>query len=169
MRTLICLFMLIASIAHSAAGQQGPAPSSPNPSASSIPVGEAHFTPEQLKEYYLVYMNADVRYLRKLFASYLQRGTTNSDEFDLLKPWDPGYFRSKFVVLSRDENTFGGAFITIIFQDKPDKVFKAWVYPEGSKRKLTLRKFDLGQYSDEDINRIQSRYRTILRDKEHAM
>jgi hypothetical protein len=35
--------------------------------ASKIPEGEAHFTAEQLEEYYLVYKNPDVRHPRTLF------------------------------------------------------------------------------------------------------
>jgi hypothetical protein len=38
---------------------------------SKIPDGEAHFTAEELEDYYLVYKNSDVRYLRTLFDSYL--------------------------------------------------------------------------------------------------
>src|SRR5262249_47446994 len=63
----------------------------------------------------------------------------------------------------------GGALITIMFQDRPDKVFVTWVYPEGAGRKLTLRKFDAGEFSDEDIRRINVRYKKLLNDKVHAM
>jgi hypothetical protein len=83
--------------------------------------------------------------------------------------WSKEYFRSKFVVLSRDRNAFGGTLITILFQDRPDKVFVTWVYPEGAKKTLRLRRFDVGDFNDEDIRRIKIRYKKLLDDKTHAM
>jgi hypothetical protein len=91
------------------------------------------------------------------------------EEHQALDRWSKEYFRSKFVVLSRDRNTFGGTLITILFQDRPDKVFVAWVYPEGANKKLTLRRFDAGEFNEEDIRRIKIRYKTLLEDKVHAM
>ncbi len=137
---------------------------------SKIPDGEAQFTQEQLEDYYLVYKNPDVRYLRTLFDSYLKNsGRGTAPELQQLSKWNKDYFRSKFMVMSRANNTFGGTFITILFQDRPDKVFIAWVYPEGSNMKLALRRFDAGDFSDEDIKRIKVRYRKLIEDKTHAM
>ena len=62
-----------------------------------------------------------------------------------------------------------GTLITILFQDRPDKVFVAWVYPEGSDKKLTLRKLEAGNSSEEDIRRINVRYKKLIVDKVHAM
>jgi len=134
-----------------------------------IPEGEAQFTKEQLKDYYLVYSNPDVRYLRTLFDGYLKGSAGTEQEHEYLSKWDKAYFRSKFMVMSRDANAFGGTFITILFQDRPDKVFVAWVYPEGSNRKLTLRKLDPADFSLEDIRRINVRYKALIADKAHAM
>jgi len=137
--------------------------------SSKIPEGEAQFTQEQLEQYYLVYKNPDVRYLRTLFDSYLKNSGGTEQEHQQLNKWNKDYFRSKFMVMSRNDNTFGGTFITILFQDLPDKVFVAWVYPEGSNKKLVLRKFDVGDFTDEDIRRIKVRYKKLLEDKVHAM
>jgi hypothetical protein len=87
----------------------------------------------------------------------------------MLDKWDKAYFRSKFIVMSRDDNTFGGTFITILFQDRPDKVFVTWVYPEGENKRLTLRRLEAGDYSEEDIRRINIRYKKLIEDKVHAM
>ena len=137
--------------------------------ASKIPEGEAQFTPEQLEKYYLVYKNADVRYLRTLFDAYLNSSGGTEEERQAMEKWSKEYFRSKFVVLSRDRNAFGGTLITILFQDRPDKVFVTWVYPEGAKKTLRLRRFDVGDFNDEDIRRIKIRYKRLLDDKTHAM
>jgi len=126
---------------------------------SKIPDGEAQFTPEQLEQYYLVYKNPDVRYLRTLFDSYLKKSGGTEQERQQLTKWNKDYFRSKFTVMSRENNTFGGTFVTILFQDRPDKVFVAWVYPEGGNKQLTLRKFDVGDFTGEDMRRIRVRYK----------
>jgi hypothetical protein len=136
---------------------------------SKIPEEEAKFTAEQLEQYYLVYKNPDVRYLRTLFDAYLSKTGGSDEEQQLLDKWNKDYFRSKFIVLSRDRNTFGGTFITILFQHRADRVFTAWVYPEGSNRQLTLRVLRVSDFSDEDIRRIKVRYKKLIADKTHAI
>src|SRR5271155_4805968 len=136
---------------------------------SKIPEGEVKFTSQQLEQYYLVYKNPDVRYLRTLFDAYLNKTGGTEEERQVLDKWNKDYFRSKFVVLSRDKNTFGGTLITILFQDRADKVFVAWVYPEGSNQRLTLRALRVADFSDEDIRRIKIRYKRLIEDKPHAM
>jgi hypothetical protein len=49
--------------------------------SSAIPAEEAHFTQEQLQEYYRVYENGDVRYLRTLFEAYLSGAPGRDEEF----------------------------------------------------------------------------------------
>jgi hypothetical protein len=136
---------------------------------SRIPDGVAQFTPEQLKDYYLVYTNSDVKYLRTLFDAYLNGEGGTDEECEILDKWNKNYYRSKFVVLSRNNNVFGGTLITILFQERPDRIFVAWVYPEGSEGNLTLRAFDLGNFSDEDIRRTRVRYRELVEDTQHSM
>jgi hypothetical protein len=137
--------------------------------ASKIPDGEAQFTAEQLEDYYLVYKNPDVRYLRTVFDAYLNNPGGTEEERQQLQKWNKDYFRSKFIVMSRDASPFGGALITILFQDRPDKIFVAWVYPEGSNKELALRRFEVGHFSDEDVKRTRVRYKKLIEDKVHAM
>jgi hypothetical protein len=49
---------------------------------SKIPDGEAHFTAEELEDYFLVYKNPDVRYLRTLFDSYLAGTGRSGKEYN---------------------------------------------------------------------------------------
>ncbi len=145
-------------------------PSDQQDQTSMIPGEEANFTPEELKEYYLVYDNPEVRYLRTVFAAYLRGDRARDEDSKLLGKWSKDYYRSKFVVLSKDNAMMGGTFITIIFQDRPDKVFLAWVYKEGgSQKRLWLKGFELGKFSEEDIRRVRIRYRRFLEDKVHAL
>jgi hypothetical protein len=102
--------------------------------SSKIPEGEAQFTHEQLAQYYVVYKNSDVRYLRSLFDGYLNSSGGTEQERQALSKWDKAYFRSKFVVMSRDVNTFGGTLMTILFQDRPDKVFvRGFIQTEATR------------------------------------
>lgn len=135
----------------------------------SLDSQEVHFTPDQLKSYYAVYQNADVRYLRSVFNAYLSGSVRSPEEKDALSKWSKDYYRSKFVVLSRDANPFGGTLITILFQKKPDKIFVAWVYAEGQKGELTLRELDPSRYRDEDVKRTLVRYKSLTEDSKHAM
>lgn len=155
---LACIVLLLTHLA-----------SAQDSKASKIPDGEAQFTSEQLDQYYLVYKNPDVRYLRTAFDSYLSGSEGSEQERHLLSKWSKNYFRSKFIVLARVDNTFGGTLITMLFQDRPDKVFVAWVYPEGGAKKLALRRFDVGDFTEEDLRRIKLRYKKLIEDTVHAM
>jgi hypothetical protein len=104
-------------------------------SRSSVPAGEAQFTPEQLKDYYLVYKNPDVRYLRTLFAAYLNGSGGTELEHQLLGKWNKDYYRSKFVVLSREGNMFGGTLITLLFQEHPDRRVRCVGLSRGQREK----------------------------------
>jgi len=52
-----------------------------------------------------------VRYLRTLFEAYLNGSGGTELEHQLLGKWNKDYYRSKFVVLSREGNMFGGTLI----------------------------------------------------------
>ena len=167
MRLITALLVLSGALALTALSQQSNSPQTP--ASSAIPDDEAHFTPDQMKQYYLVYTNPDVRYLRTLFDAFLQGKSGHEGEFSLLSNWSSDYFRSKFIVCSRDANPFGGEIIAIMFQNKPDKVFQTWVYPAGAQRVLELRAFEAAKFTDDDIRRFRVRYRVFLEDKDHAM
>lgn len=58
-----------------------------------------------------------------------------------LKSFDKSYYRSKFVVLSSVDSMAGGQELNILFRDKPDKVFVAWVYHYPGNDYFDLRGF----------------------------
>src|SRR4029077_14298701 len=113
-----------------------------------IPEGEAHFSPAELKEYYLVYKSGDVRYLRKIFDAYSAGKLKDADEALILRPWDRAYFQNKFIVMSREESPFNITFILLIAQDRPDRVIRAAVYKQ-SERKFALRGLEDAGYPPE--------------------
>jgi hypothetical protein len=116
--------------------------------AAKIPEGETHFTAEQLEDYYHLYQNADLKYLRILFDAYLDRSGGTAQERGVLDKWSKNYYRSKFTLMLREGKPFGGTLIHILFVDHPDKVFIALVYPEGEARNLTLKGFSPADFSD---------------------
>jgi hypothetical protein len=118
----------------------------------------------QLSQYYAVYENQDVILLRKVFNDYLHGRNDNESEYELLSQWDRSYYQSKFIVLSIENGLAGGVWITVIFQDHPDRVFNAWVFNHGE-----LRAFDSPGRSDQDMENLRSEFRQFLDDKEHAL
>ena len=134
----------------------------------TIPDGEAHFSPSELEDYYRVYENGDVRYLRRLFDAYLAGKSIDDDAARILRPWDRAYLRSKLIVMSRDESPFGVTFILLVAQDRPDRVLRAAVY-KRSRAAFVLRGLDDAGFSSEDVRKLRVRYRQFLEDKKHAL
>ncbi len=88
----------------------------------------------------------------------------------MLDQWSRNYYRSKFIVLATNKGIMGGTWVTIMFQEKPDKIFAAWVYTlKGAQKRLSLRAFDLAKFSEDDIQNVKIMYRVFLEDKTHAM
>lgn len=56
---------------------------------------------------------------------------------------DPAYLRSKFIVLSTDVAPGGGESIVLMFKDRPDKMFYAWVYGREGQDYFDLRGFSI--------------------------
>lgn len=151
------------SSARSSTGSSAPV------NSDSAAVSELHFTPEQLKDYYAVYSTRDVRYLRTLFNAYLKGTAGHDSEFELLRGLSTDYYRSKFIVYSRSPGEFGGNAIDLIFQEKPDRVFYAWVYRTAGGE-MELRSFEPAEkITDQDMSRIRIMFRTLLEDRQHAM
>lgn len=140
------------------------------------------FTQEQLNDYYQTTKNPFVLHIRKALNGYLNGTNVGMDSPDLviekdeidgsptgLSSFDKDYYKSKFVVFMMNDSIAGGKFIRIIFQDKPDKVFIAWVY------KLAGGEYDFrgfsqdSTYTEEKMKEIQVLYKTILEDKPHSI
>jgi hypothetical protein len=161
--------------------------SSPTPiqtaSPSAQPVTPLSFTPEQLQGYYATYKDPYVINLRKALNGYLDGTNYGMDDpASVIKPdtsitgllgglssFDKSYYQSKFIVYSIDNSLAGGKEIYIVFQDKPDKVFYAWVYKlAGGTYDLRAFAQDL-EYTPDKMLQIQQEYKTFLNDKTHAL
>lgn len=137
---------------------------------------------KELKGYYGVYKNPYVVYLRKALNAYLandssqaciSEGAVTKEQRDGiitgLDVFSKDYYKSKFIVATIDNNKENGKDIQIIFQDKPDRIFYAWVgnNPSGE---ICLLGFNSKEHFDEkEIKEMIDYYRPYLFDKEHAL
>ena len=141
------------------------------------------FTEEQLESYYSSYSNPYVIHIRKALGGYLDGSNVGMDSPESviekgeingtptgLSSFDKDYYKSKFIVYAINNSIAGGKEIVIIFQDKPDKLFTAWVYKFGGEEEYDLRGFwqDL-TYDEGKMAEIQQLYKNQLEDKEHAI
>lgn len=108
-------------------------------------------TEENLINYEAVYHEFSVRFLRDALDAYVANDSKSVCILDAavykfngkdkvfegitsgLDAFDKSYYRSKFIVWSFTENSENGNNIMILFRDKPDRLFYAWVgrNPEG--------------------------------------
>jgi hypothetical protein len=85
-----------------------------------------------------------------------------------LADFDKEYYQSKFAVLAIDNALPGGKDVLIIFQDKPDKIFTAWVY------KLADGKYDFRGFWENDeatkkIDLVLKVFGKYIFDREHSL
>jgi len=117
------------------------------------PAEQPGMTAEQRSAYERPLRNPYVLHLRKALNGYLD-GTNVEDTCTAcvvkykcggvpssLDCFSKDYFKSKFVVVQMSKALGGGKTLSIIFQDKPDKLFVAWVYPYRGSGTFDLRGF----------------------------
>jgi hypothetical protein len=129
---------------------------------------EPHFSQAQLRDYYRVYRNGDVRYLRATFNAYLAGKSLDPGIARILRPWDKAYLRSRFTVGSREETPFGLTIILLVAQDRPDRVIRAIVYRRSASEYI-LRGLEDTAMPAKQIRAMQVRYRQFLSDTVHAL
>lgn len=92
-----------------------------------------------------IYNNPYIKRIRLSLNEYLSGSTVGIEDFAFdqknadglqcgLDFFDKSYFKSKFIVLSASDNDYGGVQASIIFIDKPDKIFWVWIYNDSAIR-----------------------------------
>lgn len=144
-------------------------------------------TSKQQQEYYRVYQEPSVVFLRKTLNAYLAEDSETVCILNVavgenrltgivsgLNAFPKDYYKSKFIVATISDNKTvpeaEGKDIQVIFQDKPDRIFYALVGKEPQKGKMCL----LGFNSKEKVNAEEMRrdiefFSPYLFDKEHAL
>jgi len=80
----------------------------------------------------------------------------------------PDYISGKFTPFQVGKNTYGGVNIKLIFIDKPDKVFTAWVYDLAGGG-FELRSFCDDEYSSDKIKVIYKAFFNLFADKSRSI
>jgi len=155
---------------------------SPDDSTTSNHSLAESITPDQWHQYHASYKASEARYLRSLFNDYLAResvtgeggdqlaegnGRERAYEFSLLDKFDKSYYKSKFTLYWFEKAWGGGYQISIIFLDKPDRMFNAFVrtYPDGGS---VMYGFDSANTTEDQMNKIRAFMMAMFKaDKEH--
>ena len=152
------------------------------PSTQTKNVQEISFTPEQLQQYYATYQDPYVIALRTALNGYLDGTNKGMDSpqlviksskrdgyLDGFSSFSKDYYKGRFIVYAIGDSAAGGKDIAIIFQDKPDMLFRAWVYQLANGR-YDLRGFsqDLS-YTSEKMLEIQKEYKSLLTERNHSL
>jgi len=135
-----------------------------------------------LAGYYAVYQNPFVIGLRKELDGYISlkqgrserwHGRGRNDKAALeradLEQVDIQYLSSRFTVYKIEgEPVIGGRQVSILFIDKPDRIFKAWMYLTGDGV-YELRGFKDSGITPEQIAVMRTSYEKLMLDREHAL
>lgn len=135
--------------------------------------GELQLSPEDWDRYYAIYELPVVIFVRLCLACYARgEGCPGLNPDSGLADFDKLYYGSKFIVLSLNQNPYGGVNLYLMFQDKPDKVFVAWVYKLGDEEdynEFELRGFWEHEMTQGQIAQHNRQMRKFLEDRVHAM
>ncbi len=145
-------------------------------------VEELQFTDQEKAGYYESYKSPYVIAIRKALDSYLSGKDDYLEDLAIesskdedaavsgLDSFDKSYYKSKFIVYYKNRAIVGGQTIQIIFVDKPDKLFVAWVYDIGDVGNYTLRTFyENIKFTPDKMLEIRKQYRSFFSDTEHMM
>jgi hypothetical protein len=152
---ILCLLALLVSVAHA------------DPAIT--------LTGKKLKEYHALYRDrfalAVRRELKRFLAGQLDaespavKGALGKGT-DGLATFSRDYYKSPFIVIQIAPFLGGGRNVSIIFSDKPDKVFDVWIYCMSSER-CEMRGFV--QDTEFEVAEIQAVYRNLLSDRRHTL
>lgn len=99
-----------------------------------------------------IYNSPFVKHIRVALNGYLDGSNKGIDDPDYtsngsdempncgLNKFDKSYYQSKFIIYGAGDNDYGGIQANIVFVNKPDTIFWAWVYKLGGGD-YTLRGF----------------------------
>lgn len=95
--------------------------------------------------------NPYIRHIRVALNGYLDGSNAGAEEIMAigtdakagcgLSDADSSYYKSKFILYKVSDSDYGGVQAYIIFVDKPDTIFGAWVYRLGGDGEYSLRGF----------------------------
>jgi len=181
--TMIVIFIVYPWVESRLAIARGQANNQTTNDTTTEDIQELQFSQEELEGYYRAYENPYVLATRKALNSYLygdidsldrdiaiEKGEDNNGALTGLDSFDKSYYKSKFVVFAINNSISGGQMISIIFKDKPDKVFLAWIYDVGNEGNYQMRSFleDIS-FTPDKMKIIQKQYKSYFDDETHML
>jgi hypothetical protein len=101
----------------------------------------------RLAQYELLLRDPAIAFLRSVFRAHAEEDGNpaavlpgGGEAAGELAEFDVAYFRSQFIPLAIESNPWGGRDITLLFRDRPDRLFTAWIHGDSSDD-LVLRSF----------------------------
>lgn len=119
-----------------------------------------------------IYNNPYIKHIRTALNGYLDGSNTGAEEAMALDEnksdecgldsFDKSYYRSKFFLYDVSDNDYGGVQAYIVFVDKPDTIFWAWVYRLGGDGEYSLRGFCKAGPPDESRDKFIQTMRSFI-------
>ena len=140
-------------------------------------------TQNELEAYYALYENPYVIHLRKALDGYLDGTNEGIEDLEVvieageyddgspsgLDSFSKDYYKSKFIVMMIGEKAPGQKIISILFQDKPDKLFNSLVF-QSNEEEYSLRRFwHNTDFTKSRMEALNEEYREYIEDTEHAI
>lgn len=149
------------------------------PSVSSdeiTPDDILEFSEEELEYLDGINLEPEVKYLRTAINRYLANGDRDELEIATNEIENCGldkfkeYLGGKFVAYQMSPGKYGGQMVGIIFRDKPDKIFEAWVYQlADGKGSYDLRGFCTKALGNNEIGVVVKAFGILLRNDKVAL
>jgi len=109
--------------------------------------------------------NLEAKYLRQKLNEYIQK--PEKDTTNGLNDADASYYESPFIVYEENNSLAGGKQLEIIFVNKPDKMFTAWVYKLATGD-YALKGFGQNMNVDnESLEKIKSEYKQYFENSKY--
>jgi len=126
---------------------------------------------EELKDYQALLREPEVLFLRKTFDRFAKGDVQGINPIALngiqekhtdgLRHFDAAYFKSKFMLVQIAPFLGGGRVLSVVFVDKPDRMFDCWVFKTRDSG------YDLRAFTQDTTfqpREIQIIYRNFLKD-----
>lgn len=123
-----------------------------------------------------IYNNPYIKHIRTALNGYLDGSNTGAEEAIALDEnksdecgldsFDKSYYQSKFFLYDVSDNDYGGVQAYIVFVDKPDTIFWAWVYRLGGDGEYSLRGFCKAGPPDESKDKFIQTMRSLIESSE---
>ena len=125
-----------------------------------------------------IYSNPYIRHIRLALNGYLNGTNNGVEEYALndfgegdcgLNNFDKSYYKSKFIVFNANDGEYGGVQANIVFVNKPDTIFWAWVFRFDVDGEYVLRAFCENGPSDKNTTKFKDFISDLIKATEYSL